>query len=86
MYYSAGISRDDRECKCCSSNMIEDEYHFMLCCTLHNRLRSSYLGKTSWPSTNMLKSVLSTNSRRKLLNVSKYTKAAMKLRDSTLET
>ena len=35
--------REERLCKLCASNVIEDEYHFLLCCEFYDDLRNLYV-------------------------------------------
>ena len=37
-----GILREQRLCKFCSSNLVEDEYHFLLACPMYRQLRLKY--------------------------------------------
>ena len=32
-YYD--VNRENRICKCCTSGMIETEFHFLFCCTMY---------------------------------------------------
>lgn len=81
----SGIARENRICKCCSSNMIESEYHFLLTCPLYRHLRLKYLGRASWPSLNLFQTYMSSSSTKTLLNISKFIKESMYLRKYTLE-
>ena len=31
--------RENRLCKCCTQNVVESEYHFLLCCPLYRSFR-----------------------------------------------
>ena len=37
------IRREERDCLCCNSSDIEDEYHFILICPCFNELRKKYV-------------------------------------------
>ena len=41
----SGIAWDNRLCKCCSRNDIEDEYHFILVCPFYLDLRQKLIKK-----------------------------------------
>ena len=81
----SGIARENRICKCCSSNMIESEYHFLLTCPLYRQLRLKYLERASWPSLNLFQTYMSASSTKTLLKISKFIKEAFELRNYTLE-
>ena len=36
------IQRSERNCKLCTQNLVESEYHFLLCCPLYRELRTKY--------------------------------------------
>ena len=50
------IPRDNRICRCCKMNNIEDEYHFVLICPAYRTFRCNFLPKyyCSWPNTRKL--------------------------------
>ena len=54
---------DERKCRYC--NKLEDEFHFLLECTLYEDLRKQYIKKYFWYRTNMLKlrELMSTKNR-----------------------
>ena len=37
------IPRRNRICKLCNTNVIENEYHFLLCCDFYDDIRKSYI-------------------------------------------
>ena len=41
------IDRRDRKCFMCNNNDIEDEYHFVLTCSLYDSLRKQYISIVS---------------------------------------
>ena len=45
----SGIPREQR-CKDCSSNLIENKYHFILCCLKDSVIRHNHLGYVQWPN------------------------------------
>ena len=79
---SYGVTRENRICKCCSSGMIETEFHLLLCCILYKELRVKYLGNTPWPTFNMFECLMSTKSSKEWLNIAKFIKDAYVLRDT----
>lgn len=80
------LDRENRLCKMCNQNVTETEYHFLLCCTKYSQIRQKYLGNISWPSLNKFNSIMSCNSKKKLILLSKFIKEAFELRKNTLET
>ena len=76
------IERMLRLCQNCNSNVIEDEYHFLLACPAYRHLRIKYLKKYyyTWPSINKFKLLLSTQSKNIIQNIAKYLDEAFKIR------
>ena len=37
-----GIPKDERHCKVCNGNVVEDEYHFLFSCIAYQRERSQF--------------------------------------------
>ena len=76
------IPRDNRICRCCKMNNIEDEYHFVLICPAYRTLRCNFLPKyyCSWPNTRKLIFLLQAGSKSLTKNLCNYLKAAWKLR------
>ena len=54
---------DNRKCKICHT--LEDEYHFVLECTLYGGLRKQYISKYYWNHPSMLKFVQLCSSENK---------------------
>jgi GTPase SAR1 family protein len=54
-----GIDRQNRLCKLCYQNVIESEYHFLLCCNKYDDLKRQYLGNILWPNVHKLKQLMS---------------------------
>mgnify|MGYP000049943289 CR=1 FL=1 len=46
------IERNNRICRCCTMNVIENEYHFVLVCPFYRSIRSELLPRyfCSWPT------------------------------------
>ena len=55
-----GLVRENRFCKLCNQNVIENEYHFMLCCFEYRNIRIKYHCIVSWHSKNSLYSFMTT--------------------------
>ena len=53
------IVRDDRKCKLCSLNVVESEYHFLLCCPVYPALRRKHNISFNWPNWLEFKKLLS---------------------------
>ena len=66
--------RQQRLCKSCNMNQIENEYHFLLVCPYHRDLRSKYLKPyfCHWPSLNKFEVLLSSSSKKVISNLAKY--------------
>jgi hypothetical protein len=81
----SGIVRENRLCKMCNQNVIENEYHLMFCCSRYRNLRIKYHCNVSWPNKNIFNSYMSTKNKKKICNIAKYIKDAFTLRNNTLE-
>ena len=79
------IGRENRICTMCSQNVVESEFHFLLCCTAYSALRTKYNIKCNWPSHSLFKSVMSNRNERYINNLAKYVYFAMKLRKDKLQ-
>ena len=71
---------DERKCNYC--NKLEDEFHFLLECTLYEDLRKQYIKKYFWHRPNMLKlrELMSTKNRTIIKNTAIYIEKAFKFR------
>jgi hypothetical protein len=78
------IDRNNRICRNCNMNALETEYHFLLTCPLYRNLRRQYFKPyyCQWPTVGKFESLMSTNSKRTLLNVAKFIYFANKLRSA----
>ena len=58
-------SRQERICRSCNMNQIEDEYHYFLVCPHFRELRTKYLKLhfCHWPTLNKFEALLSTTSK-----------------------
>ena len=79
-----GVDRQNRLCKLCQQNVIESEYHFIICCPRYSEIRRKYLGHISWPNVNKFINFMSTKSKKTLINLAKFIKEAFKIRKNTL--
>ena len=59
------ISFNERKCTLCLK--LEDEFHFLLECSLYKDLRNKYVKKYSWKNTNMLKFIELTTSQNETI-------------------
>ena len=75
------IPRADRKCKKCNSDVIEDEYHFLLVCPLYRELRQNYLKPyyCHWPTINKFENLMSSKSTSIIYSLSKYVYFAFQL-------
>ena len=74
----------ERICLICST--LEDEYHFVLVCSLYQDLRKLYINKYYWKRPNMYKFIelMSNENVTTLKNLSVYVYKAFKIRNDTL--
>ena len=77
------IPRDERICKNCNLNMVENEFHFLLVCPKYRDLRRKYLKRyyCQWPTLNKFDDLMSKTSKPVIMNLAKFLYFAMKLRD-----
>ena len=76
------IPIDERKCITC--NKLEDEYNFLLECSLYNDLRNQYIKEyyCKIPNILKLKELMSTTNKNILSNLSLYIFNAFKIRYS----
>ena len=76
------ISRENRICQFCNLNVVESEYHFLLVCPNLLELRRKYLPPyyCHWPNLNKFDSLMSSSSKKTLLNLAKFVYHAEKAR------
>ena len=77
------IKREDRLCKSCNINVLENEYHFLLVCPLYNKLRRQYLKKYYYvhPSLDKFVNLMKCNNENVIKNLAIYIYQAMKTRN-----
>ena len=75
---------DNRKCIIC--NILEDEYHFVLDCSLYLNLRTQYINKYFWKRPSMVKFIelVNTENVHVLKKLSTYIEKAFKLRQDVL--
>ena len=68
------IAPQEKICKCCTSNNIESEYHFLLVCPLYTDLRRKYLPRFCWSfiNINKFKCLMGNDTERSYLNTGKF--------------
>ena len=77
------IPRDQRYCIYCSMNVIENEYHFLLCCPFLNELRRSILKPffCRWPTLNKFVILMTKSSIFKLSKFIYYANKKREIQD-----
>ena len=80
------IAPQERICKCCTSNSIESEYHFLLVYPLYTDLRRKYLPRfyRSFINTNKFKCLICNDTERSYLNTGKFIYYAANRREEFL--
>ncbi|XP_067684346.1 uncharacterized protein [Haliotis asinina] len=73
------IKREDRLCKCCTNNAIEDEYHFLLVCPAFDTLRRKYMKEYYFvhPSIAKFSSLLTCSNEKVIQNIAIFIHKAM---------
>ena len=79
------VPYNERYCKCCQSDCIEDEYHFVLECPCYNDLRRKYISPYYYGRPSMPKfiALMSTENKRVLRKLAIYIFHALNLRNNT---
>ena len=80
----SNVQKEDRKCIFCNSGAIENEYHFLLVCSKFDDLRKKYFSKfyCHWPTLNKFDMLMSCDSKKVILNLSKYIFYAEKRRST----
>ena len=73
---------NERLCNIC--NFLEDEYHFVIECSLYNSLRCKYIDQVYWRRPNMYKfiNLITSDNNRTINNLAIYVNKAFKLRNN----
>ena len=68
------IPKENRKCKFCLMNTIENEYHFLLICPKYSELRKQYLNSyyCRWPTLNKFDRLLESKDNKTVLKLSKF--------------
>ena len=76
------IERNDRKCKQCDMNLVENEFHFILVCPKSRIIKNKYLKRyfCQWPTINKLQNIFMEKSKRVVTNLAKYIYFATKAR------
>lgn len=79
-----GTPREQRICRSCTMNKLEDEYHFLLVCPNYRELRSKYFKPyfCHWPTMHKFEILLSSSSKKTICNLAKFIYFANKKRIS----
>lgn len=85
-YGPVRINRNERICQFCSKGDIEDEYHFVLVCTMYDELRTKYISSYYRRNPSVFKFIQLMNSdhTRTINNLSYFVYNAFKVRNSRL--
>jgi hypothetical protein len=69
-----GVARENRLCRCCSMNVLENEYHFLLVCPAFSDIRNKYLSMyyCHWPSLQKFVYIMSSKSCLIQIRLSKF--------------
>ena len=83
-----GTPVDQRTCQFCNNRVIENEYHFLLVCPIYQNLRRKYFSPhfCRWPTLFKFDQLMSKQSKRSLINLSKFIYFAFLLRNRLLQT
>ena len=66
------IDINDCECKVCTSDMIESEFHFLCICPNYRELRLKYDIRLSFNTLKYFETIMSTKSVKRIRKVSKF--------------
>ena len=64
----------------CNMNVIESEFHFIICCPKYRSVRLKCFGNISWPTLDKFKSLMSTKRNNLIIQLSNYIKGAFIVR------
>ena len=68
------IPRQDRKCRNCTLNQIEDEYHFLMICPKFYHLRRLYFKPyfCRWPTLQKFQTLMTSINRKMLIDIAKF--------------
>ena len=77
------IPRNERKCRNCNLNVIENEYHFLLVCPRYSELRRKYFSSSycHWPNLTKFDNLMTSTSKKVILNIGKFIYHAECLRE-----
>ena len=78
-----GIDRSQGICELCNLNVVESEYHFIMCCPKFSDLREKYFG-LPMPSINKFVAVMSSTQKMKKNDLANFIKEAFKIGTNAL--
>ena len=80
------MKREDRLCKSCNTNLIENEYHFLLVCPLYNELRKKYIRELYFvhPSIDTFSALMTCKNQNVIQNLAMFIYHAFKRRNCEL--
>ena len=80
------LSKNERLCKYCSSQLVESEYHFLLVCPYYRNLRQKYLKPyyCRWSTLNKFDDLMSNTNKNVVINVAKFIYHAFDLRKTSI--
>ena len=78
------ILRENRKCKMCNGNIIENEYHFLLVCPLYREIRKEHLKPyfQRWPTLNKFDILMQSANKKDIINLAKYIFNANEIRNN----
>ena len=65
------VDRNDRLCKLCKLNVVESEYHVMLCCPVNRDLRTKYCILSNFPTSNKFYRIMASKQTKIIRNIAK---------------
>jgi len=79
------VDRVRRLCKLCNLNVVESEFHFVLCCPLYQELRRKYNIPNAFNTMNKFIKLMSSTQTGVLRRLAKFVYFSMKQRSQTLD-
>ena len=80
-----GVNRNERICRMCNDNFIENEYHFLLTCPKYKDLRNKYFRNTSWPTIDKFSRILSSENKNLQIKTAIYLQKAFERRELSMQ-
>ena len=73
--------RENRKCRCCSLDLVEDEYHFIFDCTLYYQIRGEYYSRLFQDAPRDLRTFFSDQN---IVHIGRYLRLCFELRHAHL--